>query len=115
MAVSAISSIPWKEIIKAVPLVVESARKFYLTRRGRSDAQKDTVIEDDQSVARTEDRLRTLEDDATSQAEIVAQMAEQVEALSMGLRTLSVRATVFMWIGAGVTVLAVVAIVVSIT
>ena len=83
MAVSAISSIPWKEIIKAVPLVVESARKLYMTRRGRSDAQKETVIDHDQTVARNEDRLRSLEDDATSQAEIVAQMAEQVEALSM--------------------------------
>lgn len=46
-----------------------------MTRRGRSDARKDTVTEDDQNVDPIDNRFRTLEDDATSQAEIVAQMA----------------------------------------
>ena len=116
MAVWTITNIPWKEIIKAVPVLVESARKFHSSRLQRSDTRKDkdTVVEDNQSAVMIDSRLRTLEDDATAQAEIVSRMAEQVEALSIGLQTLSARATMLMWVACGSTAIAVVAIVFSV-
>lgn len=46
MAVSVVARIPWKEIIKAVPLVDKSARKFHIIFRCRPSQTERASAED---------------------------------------------------------------------
>lgn len=101
---------------------METARRFYvdLTERRRSqdsaaaDADPDIPSGLGRHFSDFEKRLTTLEADESVQAELVSQMAAQEEALSLGLRALSTRVTLLLWVSVGAVLVAVAAIVIAI-
>ena len=84
----AVAAIPWREILKAIPFVVDSAQRLW---QHWSEKPKARPIDPDadlktQLVAAGE-RLSALEAAEMEQAKLVAQMAEQLEAVARKAKT----------------------------
>jgi hypothetical protein len=92
--------LPWKEILKYTPVLIEMATsvKENLGRRESPQAKASEA-----SMAELTKRLGTLERSALEQAELLSKLAAQLETLSGALRVVSIRATV----AAGLSVAAV--------
>lgn len=92
-----VTKIPWKEILKYTPMTMDAARKLYdslkKSRSGRSAASEKSPRDPDARLKSLEEAVKKLEQVDTSQAEIAAQMAEQVGEISTGLRVLAARVT----------------------
>ena len=109
-------------LINSAPKIMETARKFYADLKERHRPQDAAAADADLEIspglrkrfADLEQRLATLETDESVQAELVSQMAAQEEALSRGLRALSMRVTLLLWVSVGAALVAVTAIVIAV-
>jgi hypothetical protein len=93
-AVSVASSLPWKQIIKHLPEVVEAARE--LMKRWRSKPQTapiDPSVALDAQVKSLTQRVASFEDNERAQSEVVSQLAEQLQAVVAGLKETTARQT----------------------
>lgn len=91
MAVAA--AIPWKVILKALPMVVVTAKELwnYWSSRPRT-AAVDPNADVTTQLASVGERLAALESAETVQAKLVSQMAEQLQGIAR-------RAAVAYWLG----------------
>ena len=119
-AIAALGVVPWKDVIKMAPQLVESARKFYdnaKARRKRDSTSTADTLTLEMLAERIDTVANSLEEDAsqyaTDQAELIAQLADQVEALSRGLEDLNSRQRLLKRAIAVVALIAVVAIVIT--
>jgi len=93
-AVRVLTVVPWKEVIKSAPKLVESARKI-LERRSKEKEDRDapsdilTLEHVGASVDMLKSDLHHINIDATEQADLASQLAAQVEALSRGLEEMT--------------------------
>ena len=115
-----VDKVPWKEIIKSAPQLMDATRKLAesLSERKKSRTKRPTISE-------IQSRVEELESGNSRQAELVAEIATQVEAFSRGfnevdyalnelksqLETYSKRASRVIWVSATALVLAVLAVV----
>ena len=91
MAVAA--AIPWKVILKALPVVVVSAKELwnYWSSRPKT-APVDPKADVTTQLASVGERLAALESAETVQAKLVSQMAEQLQGIAR-------RAAIGYWLG----------------
>lgn len=91
MAVAA--AIPWKAILKALPMVVVTAKELwnYWSSRPRT-APVDPNADMTTQLVSVGERLTALESAEAAQAKLVSQMAEQLQAIAR-------RASVGYWLG----------------
>jgi hypothetical protein len=97
--------VPWLQIVQLVPSILDVSRE--LMRRTRNTPEPATPAElvDDERLA---ERVARLEENERRQAELVAQMAEQIGVLSRAVTVLHKRV---LWLTAGCAVSGVVAVV----
>ena len=118
MHLQALAVVPWKEILTSAPAIVSSARFLYERLRQRSgdgEPQSSADVSPDVASLGAEldamrTRLQALESDQARQADLIAQMATQEEALSRGLQAVSSRVTVLLWVSVAALVAALVAV-----
>ena len=86
-AASILAKVPWKEVVRYTPTLVDSSRRLFgLLRKPRDgDRTAKTGIEELQR------KLRELESRATEQADLVVQIAEQTDAVARGIVELETR------------------------
>ena len=105
------------------PSLVEIARKLYkdVSERRRKPSNQTQTGETNnlavlsEGLAEAQSRLEILEADGSVQAELIAQMATQQEALTIGLQSLVLRVTVLLWLSSGAALAGIVALVIAIT
>ena len=121
MHIAALSAVPWKEVIKAAPMLVAPARRLYESLRKRDDSAAGKATSEPDSLSAFSaafDEMRSsldaLEASETTQAKLISQMAAQGEALSRGLRAVSARQTMLMWLSGAALVIAPIGIVVAV-
>ena len=123
MAGPIVAALPGKELIKVAPALVEIARKLYkdVSERRRKPSNQTQTGETNnlavlsEGLAEAQSRLEILEADGSVQAELIAQMATQQEALTIGLQSLVLRVTVLLWLSSGAALAGIVALVIAIT
>lgn len=104
-------ALPWLQIVQLVPSILDVSRE--LMRRTRSAPElpiEAQIVNDDNAAA----RIARLEENERRQAELVAQMAEQIAVLSRAVTVLHKRGQ---WLTAGcvaAVLVAVAAIVVAV-
>lgn len=106
--------IPWDKVIIHGPKVIDVATSLLDKWKSRPkpelmDPNADVKI---QLVAVTQ-RLQALEDAETAQAEVVKNIAEQMQGLLTGLSELSRKANLAIWLASGALVVSAVALIVS--
>ncbi|MBI1733722.1 MAG: hypothetical protein HYR51_00965 [Candidatus Rokubacteria bacterium] len=74
--------LPWRTIIATTPKIVDAARTLYEARRRAAPPPEFRGSARDDSTRDLEYALATLEEYATRQAAVVAQLAAQVEAMT---------------------------------
>ena len=116
----ALGKISWTLILTQAPRIVSSATKLYDTlRKRRTTASASTKAPDSPpsitvTVDEIKSRVESLEQNETTQAELISQIAAQGEALSHGLQVVSARQTLLLWVSGTALVAASIAIVVAI-
>ena len=99
---------PWLQIVQLVPSILDVSRELMRRTRGVPELPIEAeVISDDRLAA----RIVRLEENERRQAELVTQMAEQIDVLTRAVTVLHKRAQ---WLGFG-CLAAVIAAVVAIT
>lgn len=119
--VGLLRNVPWTEVVKGVPKVVDGARKLWSAVRkqpaidGSAPAPPQSEeLDRDQRVAAIEARATTLEaavmdlqEEMVKSAELIKSLAEQNQQLVKQLETIRVR---IMWLGSGIIVFAIIAV-----
>lgn len=96
-------NIPWRNIIDNAPLIFEAAKKAYKTMNKNPVPSKELPgrrPEDAQSLTELMEIVDELRMNEIRQAKLISDLAEQVKALSEGLRVISFRLSLFMIITA---------------
>ena len=104
-----LANIPWPTLIDRAPWLVGSARDLYETLRKRRDEPADRPP----TIGDISSRLDELEGLQTRQAELLSRMAAQEEAISRGLRIVSMRLLAAALAALGAIILALIALVVA--
>ena len=79
-----IGNLPWKEIIRHTPTLVESSRKLYASLRKPRD-QAETSVDELRST------LRELESRAAEQSRLGTEVAQQIDSIAQGIDELEAR------------------------
>ena len=85
-------SIPWPALLKRAPLLVQMAEALLL---GTTHGRKDGSSPDENASLR--ERISALEAHDRRDAELVKQLAEQVEALTLTVRIMAARQKAVLW------------------
>ena len=86
-AATILSNVPWKEVIRHTPALIESSRKLFTSfRKSRDEDQKEET-----SVEDLRNTLRELESHVADQSDLVSQMAQQTDAVAQGIVELESR------------------------
>lgn len=95
------ASIPWTELIKAAPILMESTRKLYESVRNRpprtsqpSKANSDDIPTLRADLSELQERTNSLEANNEEQAELIAQMARHQAAMLRWLTILALTTVV---------------------
>jgi hypothetical protein len=102
---------PWLQIVQLVPSILDVSRELMRRTRGAPEMPVEAQVIDDDRLA---GRIARLEENERRQAELVSQMAEQIDVLTRAVTVLHKRAQ---WLAIGCAVAvgaAVVAIVVAV-
>lgn len=112
MGLGIAASLPWKDIILALPGVAGTAND--LLKKWKSKPEQEPLDENEspsRQIAVIAERLQALENAQAMQARLNQEMAEQLQALSAGLTEVSKRVTIALWLAGAGTVLAAAALV----
>jgi hypothetical protein len=96
MNLAALRLIPWKQIVTWAPTVVKMVRQLKQDAHSGADHEPATPIGRSKLpplMSELESRLASLEAHEERQAEVFSKMADQMQALSQGLRVLAARLT----------------------
>lgn len=101
------AALPWKDIIRAIPLVVTAAKSLWTFWASRPKPQPiDPSADARPQLAQLGERVSVLENAEAEQTKLMTQMAEQLQAVAR-------RASVAYWLGVAGIALGSVAIVLS--
>ena len=110
--VLAAKSIPWVALIRRAPEIIEASAALIAKRRAnRTDKTGTAPFESESDELR--ERLKSLEVRNRENAEVVEQIAEQVQDLTHSIEVLAARQRVLLLIVLAVTVVAFVGIVIA--
>lgn len=87
-----VAKLPWKEIVKAAPVILTAAERL-LRKRSTGQGAPMNLASDSQgrAPAALAKRLDALEQSEAEQAELVREMAEQIKQLTDAARIVSMR------------------------
>jgi len=97
--VSAMTKLPWKQLIVLAPEVAKAAKSIWGNWASRpKPVPIDTAKSMDDQIAEVSRRLQSLEANEKGQAEVIGQMAEQLQGIATGLKETASRQTRLAWI-----------------
>jgi hypothetical protein len=95
------SNIPWVELMRRAPDILDSSRRLLdKSRRLERHAPQGTQG----SLQQLHERVATLEAREIEQAQVVAQMAEQLEGLSVSVKVLAARNRLLIFVAGALTI-----------
>lgn len=97
--------VPWLQIVQLVPSILDVSRELMRRTRSTPEPTAPAELVDNERLA---ERVARLEENERRQAELVAQMAEQLDVLSRAVTVLHKRV---LWLTAGCVVSVAVALV----
>jgi hypothetical protein len=106
--------VPWLQIVQLMPSIVEVSRELLKRTRGTPPAAGLPAKVADTSMGALEARIARLEENERRQAELVSNMAQQLDQLTTAITALHRQWRVLMGALAGTAVLSVVALVFAI-
>ena len=86
-----VRALPWRMIIANTPKIVDAARVVYEARRRATPAPVVRAAPRGTDIRELEFALATLEEQATAHAAVVAQLAQQVEAMGAAMEVMQRR------------------------
>ncbi len=100
-------NVPWGELVRRTPDIIEASGK--LLDKGRPRTQDDTQTNDEPdpqtvSVELLHDRIQQLESHSEAHAKVIAEMVVQLQGLTDALQVLAARNRLLLWVAAGLTV-----------
>jgi uncharacterized coiled-coil protein SlyX len=80
--------VPWAQIVRLMPSILELSHELLKRTRRLPPSEPPAPSQDDPAVAALEGRISRLEDNERNQAELVTNMAEQLEQLTTAVTAL---------------------------
>lgn len=80
--------LPWAQIVRLMPSILELSHELLKRTRRLPSSEAPVPDQDDPAVAALEVRISRLEDNERNQAELVTNMAEQLEQLTTAVTVL---------------------------
>ena len=80
--------VPWAQIVRLMPSILELSHELLKRTRRSSPSEAPAPNESDPAIAALEGRIARLEENERNQAELVTNMAEQLEQLTVAVTTL---------------------------
>lgn len=80
--------VPWAQIVRLMPSILELSHELLKRTRHLPQSEVPAPKENDPAVIALEERITTLEENERKQAELVTNMAEQLEQLTMAVTVL---------------------------
>ncbi|HOT95691.1 MAG TPA: hypothetical protein PLG50_00130 [bacterium] len=99
---SALSVVPWKNVLAALPTIIRTAREL-MAAAGKPKQIPSSFADTPEGMLQ---RVERLEENEVLQAELVKKMSEQQQGLAEGLEFMASRITAFLWISAIALILA---------
>ncbi|HNW58140.1 MAG TPA: hypothetical protein PKI62_00520 [bacterium] len=99
---SALSVVPWKNVLAALPAIIRTAREL-MAASGKPRQMPRAFADTPEGVLQ---RVERLEENEELQAELVKKMSEQQQSLAEGLEFMASRITALLWIAALALILA---------
>jgi len=89
---AALKAVPWSTLLSQAPTLIEHSRKLFT----RASTPIATPTPDALSEIRA--RLDTLDSNTRTQAELLRQIAEQMQRLTLGLEVVAARTRLALWL-----------------
>jgi hypothetical protein len=99
---SALSYVPWKNVLAALPAIIRTAREL-MAASAKPRPLPASFAETPEGMAQ---RLERLEENEQLQAELVKKITEQQQGLAEGLEFMASRISALLWIAAMALILA---------
>jgi hypothetical protein len=96
-----VAAIPWEKIIKYGPVLVDLADRLLDTIKKNIPRLSGGANQKEPSLADLAKRLTSLENNEIQQAELVSQIAGQLESLTKALQVMHARILITMYIAVG--------------
>ena len=107
-------AVPWAQIVRLMPSIVELSHEL-LKRTRRAPESAEPAREDKASnTAALDARIVALEENERRQAELVTNMADQLEQLTTAVTVLHRQWRVFVWVLVGTGIVSVVALILTV-
>lgn len=97
---AALKAIPWSTLLSQAPTLIEHSRKLF-TRAASPGA---TASPQPDVLAEIRTRLDALDVNARTQAELLRQITEQMQRLTLGLEVVAARTRLALWLAAAALV-----------
>jgi hypothetical protein len=115
MAAQVLASLPWKDILKVLPALVTAATKLWDRTSSQPKSAPINPNDDPQKqLTAIIERLQYLEDSEAAQANLIKQLLEQLQGVSVGLSEISRRSNISLFLGIGAFSVSIVALVIVI-
>ncbi len=108
---SLMSRVPWREVIRYAPHVIDRAERLVdFMRASRAKAVDPRSGRAQVPVDELPERVAAVEQAQITQAELLSQVAKEMEKVSEALRTVAARVTLALWLAGTALVLALAAL-----
>ena len=93
---AALKAIPWSTLLSQAPTLIEHSRKLFT----RTPSPTESIAPQPDLLAEIRARLDTLDGNARTQAELLRQITEQMQRLTLGLEVVAARTRLALWLAA---------------
>lgn len=98
---AALKAIPWSTLLSQAPTLIEHSRKLFTRASASSNA---TSAPQPDVLAEIRTRLDALDGNSRTQAELLRQITEQMQRLTLGLEVVAARTRLALWLAAAALV-----------
>jgi len=113
MAVQVLANLPWKEILKVLPALVNAATNLWDKTKSQPKAAPINPTDEPQKQLKAIiERLQYLEESEAAQANLIKQLLEQLQGVSAGLTEISKRSNMSLYLGFGAFAVSIIALVI---
>lgn len=99
-------SVPWAQIVRLMPSILELSHQLLKRTRRQPESEGELPVPEDRAsaTAALDSRIRALEENERRQAELVTDMADQLEQLTTAVTALHRQWRALVWglVGAGI-------------
>lgn len=114
-AAAVATKIPWKQLIVLVPEVVRAAKEFLKQWDSKPKPEPiDPNASTNSQISAISKRIQALESNETNQLKVISEIADQLQAISTGLKETANRQTYILWLAIVASTISVCAMIVAI-